>query len=294
MTRSYELRLVDGFKKIRMHEGVVIGPGDDCAVMSSVDPKKEQLVFGGDMLIEDVHFDAKKVTYAQIGHKAVARTLSDIAAMGARPLYLGFSLAIPKEKRRYVPQIKNGALALLDRFSCSLVGGDLSRADKIICDTWCIGAVKKDAYVRRDTARLGDTVYVSGKLGRSYPSGRHMTFMPRIEEARLLCTLTKLSAMIDITDGLVWDLWRMIDGTALGIELDAESLPLHRGANVEHALYDGEDYELLFTAPAKDRTILAGHGFTAIGSVTSRKGRIELCDGSQRRTLPVRGFSSIG
>ena len=279
---------------MRMREGVILGPGDDAAVMTSVDPKKEQLVFGGDMLVEGVHFDPKKTSYAQIGHKAVARTLSDIAAMGARPLYMGFSLAIPKNKRRYVPQIQKGALALLDRFSCSLVGGDLSSAKQIVCDTWCIGAVKKNACIRRDTARVGDTVYVSGKLGRSYPSNRHMTFVPRIDEAALLRTLTTVTAMIDITDGLVWDLWRMIDQTALGIELDAASLPLHRGATIDHALYDGEDYELLFTAPAKDRTILAQNGFTALGRVTDRKGRIELLRDGRCIKLPVRGFSSIG
>jgi thiamine-monophosphate kinase len=294
MARSYELRLVDGFKKMRMHEGVILGPGDDCAVMASVDPKKEQLVFGGDMLVQNVHFDLSKVTYAQIGHKAVARTLSDIAAMGARPLYLGFSLALPKEQRRYVPQIKKGALALLDRFSCSLVGGDLSRADAVICDTWCVGAVAKDAYVRRNTMRTGDAVFVSGKLGGSYVSGRHMTFVPRIDEARLLCSLSMPTAMIDITDGFVWDLWRMIDGTSCGIALEASSIPVHTGVTLDQALYDGEDYELLFTAPQKDRTILEKKGFFFVGTVTEKKRCIELIEGRTRKRLHVRGYTSIG
>lgn len=294
MKSNFELVQIEKFRKIRQNRGVVLGPGDDAAVLSSVDPAKEQLVFCGDMLIEDVHFDLKQASLREVGYKAVGRTLSDIAAMGAEPLYMGFSLALPKRHRRYIDNILRGAQELLDVFNCSLVGGDMSSADKIFCDTWCVGKVKKNKFKTRSGIKTNDAVFVSGALGGSYKTKRHLKFMPRIREASLLVDNFPINAMIDVSDGLVFDLYRMLKDSSKSVMLLADQIPCHDGITKNGALYDGEDYELLFTANKRYLNKIVAAGFYHIGNVCPGKNKVLLRNSNKStEELKPKGFSSL-
>lgn len=293
MKNEFEIKQLEKFARIRQHDGVVLGPCDDAAVLECFDNKNEQMVFCGDMLIEDVHFIKNNTTPYQIGHKAVARTLSDIAAMGAVPSYLGFSLALPLHDRNIIDGILDGARTLLDRFSCSLVGGDLSASDRICCDTWCIGRVKRDLFIRRSTASAGECIFVSGNLGGSYRSGRHLDFIPKIQQAGFLVANYSIGAMIDISDGFVFDLYRVLRQSRVGAVIYADSVPVNSDSVLHGALYDGEDYELLFTAPAALRTSLEENGFFFVGDIIEGEPEVVLDEKGSRRSLEVDGFSSL-
>jgi thiamine-monophosphate kinase len=292
MKSSFELEQVEKFKKIPQGKGVVLGPGDDAAILAGC-RKDERLVFCGDMSIEGVHFDLKQATLEDVGYKAVARTLSDIAAMGARPLYMGFSLAMPRSHRTRIDQIMRGARELLDSTGTSLVGGDLSYAPQIMCDTWGIGVVKRGKYLTRAGARAGDLLYVSGPLGGSYQSRRHLRFVPRIKEAAWLSANIPVNAMMDISDGLALDLYRMMTDSGTGAVLYADTIPFNSGCDIFQALYDGEDYELLLSAPAGHRRRLENHGFTAVGEVTDDNRLMLRMPTGKTRALRVKGFSSL-
>ena len=294
MKNEFELEQIEKFKLLKQGSGVVLGPGDDAAILTSVDPQTEQLVFCGDMLIEGVHFDLSQADYNEIGHKAVARTLSDIAAMGATPLYMGFSLALPKDKREHIDEILVGALAILKHFDCSLVGGDMSIAEKIFCDTWCVGKIKKDQFKTRSGAIVGDAVFVSGKLGGSYESKKHLNFLPRITEANLLIEKYQVNGMIDISDGFVFDLYRILRESGLSAKIYEGNIPLNSGVVINGALYDGEDYELLFTAPQSQKDQLVSDGFFCVGEIIEGDKQVFLVDDKgDENLLGVDGFSSL-
>ncbi len=263
-----ELSLIEELKKTKVSKSVRLGIGDDAAVLES--PKK-LLVFCGDMIIEGVHFLPGRCTYEAIGHKAAARTLSDIAAMAAIPRYLGVSLALPAKKVRASKAILKGIKRLIGRFSCDLVGGDLSSAPLIFVDTWCVGEVEKNRYLTRAGAKSGDGIFVSGRLGGSL-KGHHLRFLPKIEQSRTLRRRIPIHAMIDISDGLVVDLWRVLSASGKGALLFAEKIPLTREAqNLDDALFSGEDYELLFTAPLRHASQIIRMGCFQIGVITERK-----------------------
>jgi thiamine-monophosphate kinase len=218
--------------------------GDDCAVVPT--PPNADLLFTTDFSIEGVHF-ARKSTAEQIGYRAVARSLSDIAAMGGTPLYCLVSIALaPWTNQRWIDGFYRGIHKMLSKAEASLAGGDISHADQLVCDVMVCGFVAKSKALLRSGARRGDILYVSGPLG----GWRHKTIVePRIDAGRKL--IGKATACMDISDGLALDLHRLC--TASGIAANLDSIPLLRGATIEQALHDGEDYELLYTAPPEVR-----------------------------------------
>jgi thiamine-monophosphate kinase len=214
------------------------------------------------MLIEDVHFRRATHPPGTIGHKALARGLSDIAAMGATPRFCLVSLALaPGCDTRWVDGFYRGLSSLAERFDTALAGGDLSHAGKIVCDIVVCGAVPRGRALRRDTARPGDVIYVSGMLGGStlgLATGkgrawkRHLSPEPRIALGRWLLDRRVATAAMDLTDGLSLDLHRLCLASGAAAELQ-NPLPLYKGATLEQALHGGEDYELLFTARPRTR-----------------------------------------
>jgi len=231
--------------------------GDDCAVIPS--PSGRDLLLKADLSIEGVHF-TRDWKPEDIGARAVARSLSDIAAMGGTPLYCLVSLALaPWTDERWIDGFYRGVYKLLRKAKASLAGGDISHAEQFICDVALCGEVAKGKALLRSGARVGDALYVSGPLG-GWRNKR--AIVPRLEFGRKL--LGVATACMDISDGLALDLHRLCKASGVAAELD--NLPLLQGATIDQALHDGEDYELLYTAPPRAKT--AG---IRIGSITKGK-----------------------
>ena len=256
-------------------KGLVLGIGDDSAIFR---PRRgEDLVFTTDLFIEGVHFRPEAVTAAEIGSRALARSLSDIAAMGAKPRLCLVSLALaPWTDDHWFAAFFRGLLALARKYGVTLAGGDLSHLSKVVCDVMVCGAVPKGKALRRDGARPGDIVYISGPLG----GWRHRPQIePRLALGRKL--IGKATAAIDISDGLALDLHRLCLASKTAAALDREPLLLP-GATLEQALHDGEDYELLYTAPPGVR--VPGRAIGAI--VEGKPGRVTL----HGKRLPPSGY----
>lgn len=217
--------------------------GDDCAVIHA---RVVDLLFTTDLTIEGVHFK-RNAPPEEIGYRALARGLSDIAAMGGTPLHCLISLALaPWTDERWIDRFYRGLEKLLRKTKTSLAGGDISHAREFVCDVVIWGAVPKGKALLRSGARPGDAIYVSGPLG----GWRHKcNIVPRLDAGRKL--IGKATACMDISDGLALDLHRL--ALASGVEAHLQEIPLLPGAALKQALHDGEDYELLYTAPPRRR-----------------------------------------
>jgi thiamine-monophosphate kinase len=270
MILSPETVLVEHIKRLSARfrsSQLIAGIGDDCAVFR---PRAgEDLVFTTDMMIEDVHFRRDTHGPADAGHKALARGLSDIAAMGAEPRFCLLSLALaPWVDDRWIDGFYRGLLSLARRHNTVLAGGDLSHAGKLTCDIVVCGAVPRGKSIRRDGARAGDLLYVSGKLGK--PWQIHLRPRPRVALGMALRSIA--TAAMDLSDGLSLDLHRLCQASGVAAELDR--VPVIRGSTLEQALHGGEDYELLFTAPFRR---VAPRGVHRIGRVVAGPpGRVTL------------------
>lgn len=228
---------------------VVKGIGDDTAVLRHT--KDKYLLFTTDMLVEGTHF-TRRMGGAAIGHKALACSISDIAAMGGVPTHAVVSLGVaPKMPVRFVEDIYKGMGALAKRFGVSIVGGDTVRSNKIVINVALLGEVEKKYLVTRGGAKPGDWIFVTGTLGRSLATGKHLNFTPRLKEARFLVKNFKPSAMMDISDGLAGDLNHILKASRVGALLWEEAVPRTKGTTLQQALTDGEDFELLFTVREK-------------------------------------------
>jgi len=218
--------------------------GDDCAVIPS--PSGRDLLLKADLTIEGVHFtrDSKA---EDVGARGVARALSDIAACGGTPLYCLISLALaPWTDELWIDNFYRGVYRQLQKAKASLAGGDISHADQLVCDVMLCGSVAKGKALKRSGAKPGDLLYVSGPLG----GWRHKPeIKPRLEFGRKLVGLA--TACMDISDGLALDLHRLCKASRVAAELDY--IPLLEGATLDQALHDGEDYELLYTAPPRGK-----------------------------------------
>jgi thiamine-monophosphate kinase len=216
--------------------------GDDCAVIRP--PAGQDLLFTTDLSIEGVHF-TQESTAEEIGARAVARSLSDIAAMGGTPLYCLVSMALaPWTDQRWIDEFYRGIFKLLQKVKASLAGGDISHAGQFVCEVMICGSVAKGKAILRSGARPGNILYVSGPLG----GWRHKrAIVPRLDFGRNLVGVA--TACMDISDGLALDLHRLCRESGVAAELD--KIPLLKGATLDEALHDGEDYELLYTAPPR-------------------------------------------
>lgn len=256
----------------RVGASVVRGIGDDCAVIRP-EPGTD-LVFTTDFLIEDRHFRVAEQPPAAIGHRALARSLSDLAAMGAEPVFCLVSLAVPSRySGRWLTGFYRGLSKLADKFKMTLAGGDLSQTETIVADVMCCGKVPPGKALLRSGARPGDSIYVTGTLGKPWT----LRPQPRIAEGVSLRGIA--TAAMDISDGLSTDLKRLCLQSGVSAELDSGCIPLHRGADLNRALHGGEDYELLFTAHPKAKT-----PFRRIGVISAARkaGRVFL-DGKPLR-----------
>jgi thiamine-monophosphate kinase len=263
-----------------------VGIGDDAAVLTV--RRGEEIVVTTDFSLEDVHFRRGWHAAEAVGHKCLARGLSDIAAMGARPVAAFLSLAVPPELTRdgeggrgvgaWLDRFYRGLLLLADRWQLPLAGGDLAQSaggahSWVAADIVVVGAVARGRALLRSGAKAGDAIYITGTLGgasgelraltrsparfRSVildtPEHPHFFPQPRIGVGRALVRRRLATAAIDVSDGLSVDLEHLCEESGVRAEVEAELLPLGAGATLEDALHGGDDYELLFTAGADTR-----------------------------------------
>ncbi len=228
------------------HEGLLIGPGDDCAVVSR-DAQWDSLL-KTDVVVEGIHF-TPDTEPRRIGHKALARALSDIAAMGGEPEHALVTLLVhPTRSVELLEGIYEGMAVLARRYGVSLAGGETSAlpTNGLAINIALTGRVKRGKAILRSGGKPGDVLAVSGQLGGSFASGRHLDFFPCLELVQALEAADAAPrAMMDLSDGLACDLPRLARASGCAFQLEIGSLPLHAGCTPEQALQDGEDYELL-------------------------------------------------
>lgn len=290
-----EFGLIDLLKKYHGSRiNVIKGIGDDTAVVP-LDAKR-YLLLTTDMIMEGVHFK-RNAPPRLIGRKALACSMSDIAAMGGIPKYALVSLGVPGDlSMRFVCAIYEGMHRLARQFHVAVVGGDTVRSSKIIINVSLIGEVKKQEVVYRQGAQEKDQVFVTGRLGRSLQSGWHFKFVPRLRESRYLVTHFKPSAMIDISDGLAADLGHILKESGAGAVLWEERIPRRKGAGLKNALSDGEDFELLFTlAPGRAAALSkcgAPFRFYPVGEIVAEgRGLLLLDPKGTYRKISAQGYT---
>lgn len=228
---------------------VVAGAGDDCAVVKRV-KRGELSLLKTDAIVEGVHFESSCAP-RWVGRKALARVLSDVAAMGGRPGQALVTLILPPETEvAWVVGVYVGIYQLARQHGVSVVGGETTRGRERILSVALTGTVSAKHWVSRGGGRVGDVILVTGKLGGSL-GGRHLKFEPRLEQGQWLAQHFPIHAMMDLSDGLARDLPRLAGMAGLGFQVEFDRIPRHRGCSVEQAWGDGEDYELLFTAPKR-------------------------------------------
>lgn len=266
-------------QKIKTDKSVIRGVGDDTAVISYT--RDKYLLFTTDMLIEGVHFTRKEATFPQIGRKALAVNISDIAAMGGIPKYAVISAGFPKELcLRAVDDIMRGINSLAKEYKINIVGGDTVRSSKIVLCVSLVGEAKKRELTLRSGAKVGDLIFVTGNLGASRRL-KQFNFIPRVKEAQAIIKKFKPTAMIDLSDGLASDLQRIVQASKAGAIIFEQLIPIARGVSLQSALYEGEDFELLFTVSLDSvRKFYKKDKFpiTCIGKVVEKKRGLSIID----------------
>jgi len=293
--------------------------GDDCAVLPK-DNDTDQVITA-DMLIEDIDFRLEWTTPEFLGHKALAVSLSDIAAMGAAPKWAMLSIGIPERlwKTDFLDLFYDGLHSLADQHSVELIGGDISRIeDKLVIDSIVLGEVATGRAVLRSGAKAGDLIFVTGYVGgaaaglKLLENGeriaepmpvplRHLLFrqlqpLPQVRTAKLLQEYHLPTAMIDISDGLSSDLGHLCEASGVGAVIESDLIPVDPAisavmtSSLDLALHGGEDFELLFTTDQKNISVAQDLGFHMIGEITANAGIIELNASGKHSILEPKGY----
>ena len=252
---------------------VALGIGDDCAL---INPKPHtQIAISCDMLVSGIHFFAD-TDPKQLGHKSLAVNLSDLAAMGAKPLAFTLALSLPKADEAWLKPFSDGLFALADQFHCPLIGGDTTRGPLNICIT-VFGEIPDNTALRRDFAKEGDDIWISGSIGDARAALEFLQGKVSLDSEKLGFALSRLhmptpritlgmairqyaNAAIDLSDGLTGDISHILNRSQMGATINVDALPkgaiLHdqpRHFQMHCMLAGGDDYELCFTAPPSNR-----------------------------------------
>lgn len=277
---------------------VTVGIGDDAAI---IEPATGQQIACVDQIIDGVDFLSEKHSLKDIGYKSVAINLSDIAAMGGRPASILVTLSLPSQNSTQIAgEVYEGILEAVSEFNLAIAGGDISTYDgPLAVSVTLLGTVEKDRAFLRSGAQEGDAIMVSGAVGGSI-RGRHLRPVPRLDLAQRLRESVKVTAAIDISDGLSLDLDRLCAASGVGAELDTDKIPVHQDAELlsecsgrtpfQHAWSDGEDFELLITMSQQDADSLTnrelGTPLTQIGNIVGRTGLWQRQQGKLKRLSP--------
>ena len=291
------------------NDTVVTGPGDDCAILELGAPDTQTL-FKTDAVVEGVHF-RPDTEPERIGHKALARCLSDIAAMGGSPVAALVTLGVPPGFHpERIEGIYRGLQRLAVRHQVAIVGGETTtNPERLWISIALLGSIPRGKALLRSGACEGDAIFVSGELGGSI-EGHHLDFEPRLAEGRWLGSTGRIHCLMDVSDGMAGDLPKLLEASGgLGAVISKSSLPIRRAAKVRArtgdlarpavvaALTDGEDFELLFTVAASDAVVVLdgwkrefpGVALTCIGKVTRGPG-VLLQGPEGLRPLTARGY----
>jgi thiamine-monophosphate kinase len=293
-------------QRLPSHPLLKLGIGDDAAILDGA--QGPDWVVTVDMLTDQVDFVLDQVDPRRIGRKALAVNLSDLAAMASRPVAAVVALVLPRENGMELAlALYEGMIPLAEEFGIAIAGGDTNSWDgPLAMSVTAIGQTTSRGPLRRDGACPGDWILVTGSLGGSILE-RQFDFRPRVEEALCLAERYSLHAGIDISDGLSRDLSHLVDESGCGAVLDPASIPISEDAvrlaeqlgddttPLDHALSDGEDFELILAVPHEDaQRIIAeqplGVPVTAIGAFVDEPGLWQLDDEGKRSFLSVRGF----
>jgi thiamine-monophosphate kinase len=295
-------------RSLPSNKSVVVGAGDDCAVLDLGLPG-HLLLFKTDAVVEGIHF-LPETAPEKTGHKALGRCLSDIAGMAGTPtaavVTIGLTRTFEPDK---VEAVYSGINALARKYEVAIVGGETTTSpERMFISVALLGTVPAGKAILRSGAEPGDALFVTGELGGSL-AGKHLEFEPRLEEARWLVQHFPLHAMIDVSDGLAGDLRHILTASRVGAELLATAIPVSRDARLAAkdqssgktpllaALTDGEDFELLFTLPSKDavplldawRARFPDLPLTCVGKITGNEG-ITIRDKQGVRPLSAHGY----
>ncbi len=287
-----EFEFIDRIRRLIPPDASVLTPiGDDTAVVREI--RGKQVLLTTDMFVEGVHFKTQTPPQ-RIGYKALACNVSDIAAMGGMPQYALVSLGVaPGKTVAFMDALYRGIIQSANKFHVRIVGGDTVKSRRLVINISLLGTARKKDIVCRKGAGKGDVIFVTGPLGRAWKSGKDLCFVPRLAEAQFLLRQgLKPTSMIDISDGFMADLSHILHQSRVGACLWKESIPLAEKAKLRHALYDGEDFELLFTLPAgKARRLktlrTGGLQFFPVGEIVPGRGTVTLLDRKGRKT-PVK------
>lgn len=313
-----EFQFIENLKKKYSLEKI----GDDCAVLPK--DSKTDLVITTDLLVEDIDFRLEWSKPEFIGHKALAVSLSDIAAMGANPVWSMVSIGVPENiwKTDFVDKFYEGYMNLAEKHGVELVGGDVSKTpDKIVIDSIAAGEVEKGNAILRSGAKVGDLIFVTGNLGdaaiglkllengEKFENSNHKNLLlrqlapnPQTDIGKILGEKNLATAMIDLSDGLSSDLTHICQSGKVGAKLFAEEIPFESKISdfkfetdkTSLALNGGEDFELLFTVNPKNifqiEKELKNHQISRIGVITANTEIIELIRDEQTQILEPKGF----
>ncbi|MCE9526487.1 MAG: thiamine-phosphate kinase [Planctomycetales bacterium] len=303
MERDFLRRLLP---RLPGHPRLLLGPGDDAALLALA--KDNACVVTTDMLMDGVDFELGQCDVKRIGRKSLAVNLSDLAAMAARPVGVVISLALPRKGGEELAfQFYKGLLPLAVEFETAIAGGDTNSWDgPLVISITAIGEVIPGKEWRRSGARPGDEILVTGSFGGSI-LGKHFDFTPRVREALLLAEQYDIDAAMDVSDGLSLDLSRMCEASGCGAVLDLKQVPIAPAAfelasqkqdgltPPDHALADGEDFELILAAaPEVAAKLLAtqplGVPLTSIGKFVKESGMWQETTEGTRQPLAPRGY----
>jgi thiamine-monophosphate kinase len=304
-----EFELIDWIRsQVRERPPVMLGIGDDAASLQATAGK--EVLVATDMLMEGVHFSFPPATAQLAGRKSLAVNLSDIAAMAGKATSAFVSVALPNSLGiQFARDVHTGILALADQYDVVIAGGDTNSWNgPLVISVTIVGEPLPTQAVRRSGAQPGDWLFVTGALGGSLPSGRHLTFTPRLREVKLLTEMVNLRAMIDISDGLAADLHHVLNASSVGADLEAAQIPLTEVARgtqdgrtpLVRGLSDGEDFELLFSVSPEEGRLLRAEWrdetpVTHIGTLSASPGcRLRYPDGRIESLAPIGWTHSLG
>jgi thiamine-monophosphate kinase len=291
-------------ERIKPSGAVALGIGDDAALLR-VSPGM-QAVVTTDMLMDGIDFVLADCDPRLIGRKALAVNLSDLAAMAARPIAAFVALALPRSAGLDLPKrLYEGMLPLAEKYGATIAGGDTNVwAGPLCISITAVGEVPEGKAWRRSGAQVGDELLITGPLGGSI-LGKHLTFEPRVAEALAIAQRCEIHAALDISDGLALDAWRLAEASGCGVAIDLARLPIAAAAHqlasidgrpaLEHALSDGEDFELLLAATSASAAQLCGTppdglGVAQIGRIVAERGLWSIAADGPLSPLKPQGF----
>jgi len=293
--------------RVPTHSSLLLGPGDDAAILQW--QHDANCVVTTDLLTDQVDFDVQVTPLEKVGRKALAVNLSDLAAMAAKPVAIVISLALPRHQAlKTAQQIYEGLLPLASEWAVAVAGGDTNCWNgPLAISVTAIGQVTAAGVLRRDGAVAGDQILVTGEFGGSI-LGKHLDFNPRVSEALYIRKQFEVHAGMDVSDGLSLDLFRMMTESGCGAELDLAAIPIADAAHelakstdfvktpLQHALADGEDFELVIALPPAEAERLLAQPpdsvpVTRIGHCTEQPGLYGVDDSGQRAKLSPAGYT---